>query len=159
MQNQNLNSLSVRQEETDSHFMKEALRQAKLAFDSGEVPVGAVVVWNDKIIGRGHNQVEQLNDSTAHAEMIALTAAFNETGSKYLPEATLYITLEPCLMCCGAIYWSKIGRIVFGAADPKNGYRKTIGEVNPFHPRSEVIQGLEAESCAKLMKDFFAARR
>src|SRR5690606_15458964 len=127
------------QEETDSRFMKEALRQAQCAFDSGEVPVGAVVVWNDRIIARGYNQVEQLNDCTAHAEMIALTAAFNQTGSKYLPEATLYVTLEPCLMCCGALYWSKIGRIVYGAEDLKNGYRKTTGELNPFHPKTEVI--------------------
>src|SRR5687768_3374278 len=103
----------------DEYFMREALRQAKLAFNAGEIPVGALVVWNDKIISRGHNQVEQLNDSTAHAEIIAMTSAFNELGTKYLPEATLYITLEPCLMCSGAIYWSKLGRIVYGAEDVK----------------------------------------
>jgi tRNA(adenine34) deaminase len=90
----------------DEYFMREALKQAKLAYDAGEVPVGAVVVWGDKIISRGHNQVERLTDSTAHAEIIALTAAFNALGSKYLPEATLYVTVEPCLMCCGAMYWS-----------------------------------------------------
>lgn len=111
----------------DIHFMKEALRMAQQAFDAGEVPVGAVVVWNDKIIGRGYNQVEQLADSTAHAEMIAITAACNTIGAKYLSEATLYVTLEPCLMCAGAMYWSKLGRVVFGASDAKNGYKKIAG--------------------------------
>ncbi len=143
----------------DTYFMKEALRQAKLAFDAGEVPVGAVVVWGDKIISRGHNQVEQLNDSTAHAEMLALTSAFNLLGSKYLPEATLYVTVEPCLMCCGAMYWSKLGRIVFGTADEKNGYKRTTGENWPFHQKAELAQGILAEECAQLMKDFFIARR
>jgi tRNA(adenine34) deaminase len=143
----------------DEYFMKEALRQARLAFDAGEIPVGAIVVWDTKIISRGHNQVEQLNDSTAHAEVIAMTAAFNALGSKYLPEATLYITLEPCLMCAGAIYWSKLGRIVYGAADVKNGYRKTTGENWPFHPKAELTHGILAEECAQLMKDFFIARR
>lgn len=143
----------------DAYFMKAALSEARKAFDAGEVPVGALVVWNGKIIARGHNQVERLNDSTAHAEMIALTAAFNELGSKYLPEATLYVTLEPCLMCCGALYWSKIGRIVYGASDEKNGYRKTTGDNWPFHPKTELAHGAMAEECAQLMKDFFAARR
>ncbi len=143
----------------DQYFMKEALRQARLAFDAGEVPVGAVVTWNERIIARGHNQVEQLNDSTAHAEMIALTAAFNQVGSKYLPEATLYVTLEPCLMCCGAMYWSKIGRIVYGASDPKNGYRRIAGSNNPFHPKTELIHGIEAAACLSLVKEFFQMRR
>ncbi|KAK6027568.1 cytidine and deoxycytidylate deaminase zinc-binding region [Ostertagia ostertagi] len=105
--------------------MRLALREAQMAYDAGEVPVGAIVAWDDKIIGRGHNQVERLNDSTAHAEMIAMTAAFQTIGAKYLSEATLYVTVEPCLMCCGAMYWSKLGRIVFGTKDVKNGYRKT----------------------------------
>lgn len=144
---------------SDTHFIKEALRQARIAYDAGEIPVGAVVVWDNKIIARGHNQVEQLNDSTAHAEMIALTSAFNQLGSKYLPEATLYVTLEPCLMCCGAMYWSKIKRIVYGAEDVKNGYRKTTGENWPFHPKAELTTGIMAEECAQLMKDFFLARR
>src|ERR1700733_205447 len=122
----------------DEYFMKEALRQARMAYDAGEVPVGAVVVWDKKIISRGHNQVEQLNDATAHAEMIALTAAFNALGSKYLPEAVLYVTVEPCLMCCGAMYWSKIGKVVYGADDVKNGYRKTTQENWPFHPKAEL---------------------
>lgn len=143
----------------DEHFMREALKQAKLAYEAGEVPVGAVVVWDGKIISRGHNQVEQLNDSTAHAEMIALTAAFNGVGAKYLPEATIYVTVEPCLMCCGAMYWSKIGRIVYGAGDIKNGYRKTTAQNWPFHPKAELSHGVLAEECAQLMKDFFAARR
>lgn len=143
----------------DTYFMKEALRQARLAFDAGEVPVGAVVVWDNKIISRGHNQVEQLNDSTAHAEMLALTSAFNLLGSKYLPEATLYVTVEPCLMCCGAMYWSKLGRIVFGTADEKNGYKRTTGDNWPFHQKAELSQGILAEECAQLMKDFFIARR
>lgn len=142
-----------------NHFMKEALRQAQLAFDADEVPIGAVVVWNERIIARGHNQVELLKDSTAHAEMITLTSAFNELGSKYLPEATLYVTIEPCLMCCGAMYWSKIGKVVYGAEDIKNGYRKTTGTNNPFHPKTEIIKGVMAEECVQLMKDFFARKR
>lgn len=143
----------------DTYFMKEALRQAKLAYDAGEVPVGAIVTWDSKIISRGHNQTELLNDSTAHAEMIALTAAFNALDSKYLTEATLYVTIEPCLMCSGALYWSKIGRVVFGAEDVKNGYRKTMGANNPFHPKTELTGGILAEECAALMKEFFAAKR
>lgn len=143
----------------DAYFMRAALAEARKAFDAGEVPVGALVVWNNRIIARGHNQVERLNDSTAHAEMIALTAAFNELGSKYLPEATLYVTLEPCLMCCGALYWSKIGRIVYGAADAKNGYHKTTGDNWPFHPKTQLAHGTLADECALMMKDFFAARR
>ncbi len=143
----------------DNYFMKEALRQAQLAYDAGEIPIGAVVTWGDKIISRGHNQTEQLNDSTAHAEMIALTAAFNALGSKYLPEATIYVTIEPCLMCCGALYWSKIGRVVFGGADEKNGYKRITKENWPFHPKTELVTGVLADDCIKLMKDFFAARR
>ena len=143
----------------DEYYTREALRQARMAYDAEEVPVGAVVVWNNKIIARGHNQVEQLNDSTAHAEMIALTAAFNMLGSKYLPEATLYVTVEPCLMCCGAMYWSKLGRIVYGAEDVKNGYRKTTGSNWPFHPKAQLTAGVLGDECAQLMKDFFAARR
>ena len=143
----------------DEYFMREALRQARLAYEADEVPVGAVVVWDNKIIARGHNQVEQLNDSTAHAEMIALTAAFNNIGSKYLTEATLYVTVEPCLMCCGAMYWSKVARIVYGAEDVKNGYKKTTGENWPFHQKATLQAGVLAGECAQLMKDFFAAKR
>ena len=107
--------------QSHEHFMKQALREADKALEADEVPIGAVVVMNDRIIGRGYNQVESLNDSTAHAEIIALTSAFNFLGSKYLPEATIYATIEPCTMCCGALYWSKIGRLVYGASDPKHG--------------------------------------
>jgi tRNA(adenine34) deaminase len=143
----------------DEYFMRQALREATLAYEAGEVPIGAVVVWDGKIISRGHNQVERLNDSTAHAEMIALTSAFNSLGSKYLPEGVLYVTVEPCLMCCGAMYWSKISRIVYGAEDIKNGYRKTTGERAPFHPKTEIKGGVLAKECAQLMKDFFAEKR
>ena len=103
----------------DEYFMQQALKEAQAAYDADEVPVGAVVVMNNKIIARGHNQVELLNDSTAHAEIIALTSAYSSLGSKYLPDATLYVTVEPCIMCCGAIFWGKIGRIVYGASDEK----------------------------------------
>lgn len=143
----------------DTYFMQEALKLARAAYRAGEIPVGALVVWDNKIIARGHNQVEQLNDSTAHAEMIALTAAFNQLGSKYLPEATVYVTVEPCLMCCGAMYWSKVSRIVFGTADVKNGYKKTTGENWPFHPKATLSTGILADECAQLMRDFFAERR
>ncbi len=142
----------------DEYFMRLALNEAHKAFDMGEVPIGAVLVMDEKIITRAHNQVELLKDSTAHAEILALTAAYNVLGAKYLPDATLYITLEPCLMCCGAMYWSKLGRIVYGAADEKNGYKKYTVQ-NPFHPKTEIIQGTLAEECVMLMKDFFRLRR
>ena len=143
----------------DAYYMKLALKEAQRAFDEGEVPVGAVVVMNDKIIGKGYNQVEKLTDSTAHAEIIAMTSAFNFLGAKYLPDATIYITLEPCLMCCGALYWSKIGRIVYGADDEKNGYKKNTGSKNPFHPKTEIVTGIMKEECVQLMKLFFKAKR
>ena len=144
---------------TDEQYMKQALKEAQKAYDKGEVPVGAIIVMNDTIIGRGYNQVEQLTDSTAHAEIIALTAAFNYLGSKYLPEATLFVTLEPCLMCSGALYWSKIGRIVFGASDDKNGYRRVAGSNSPFHPKTNLTPGVLGDPCAELMKKFFRERR
>ncbi len=144
---------------THEHYMMLALKEARLAFEEDEVPVGAVVVMNDKVIARGRNMTEKLNDPTAHAEMIALTSAFNSLGSKYLIEATLYVTVEPCLMCAGAIYWSKLHRIVYGADDEKNGYKKTTGFNWPFHPKSELIRGVMKEDCAKLMKDFFKSKR
>jgi tRNA(adenine34) deaminase len=143
----------------DEKYMRLALQEAQAAYDAEEVPVGALVVWGGKIIGRGSNQVERLSDSTAHAEMIALTSAFNSIGAKYLPEATLYVTVEPCLMCCGAMYWSKIGRIVYGVEDVKNGYRRFTKDTFPFHPKAELVSGVLGEECASLMKDFFAARR
>jgi tRNA(adenine34) deaminase len=143
----------------DEYFMGQALRQAQKAFDEDEVPIGAGVVINNKIIARGHNQVEKLNDPTAHAEIIALTSAFNYLGSKYLPDATLYVTIEPCLMCAGAMYWSKIGRIVYGAADEKNGYLHITKENSPFHPKTELIKGVLQEECAELIKTFFRQKR
>ena len=144
---------------SDEYFMQQALKEARQAFDEDEVPIGAVVVLNNKIIARGHTQTEMLNDSTAHAEIIALTAAFNYLGSKYLPDATLYVTLEPCLMCCGALYWSKINRIVFGAYDEKNGFKKYTGNKNPFHPKTEIVGGLLQEECSALIKSFFKDKR
>lgn len=144
---------------TDEYFMEQALKEARTAYEEGEVPVGAVVVINNKIIARGYNQVEKLNDPTAHAEMIALTSAFSFLGSKYVPDATLYVTVEPCLMCAGALYWSKIGRIVWGASDEKNGHQHITGTINPFHQKASVTTGILKEPCAQLMKEFFKARR
>jgi tRNA(adenine34) deaminase len=144
---------------TDEQYMQQALIEAQKAFDKDEVPIGAILVMSNKIIARGHNQVELLNDSTAHAEILALTTAYNFLGSKYLPEATLYVTVEPCLMCSGALYWSKIGKIVFGAYDDKNSYRKSTGTNNPFHPKTEIIGGVLKAECAQLMIDFFKKKR
>ncbi len=146
-------------ETDDENFMRQALQQARQAFEEDEVPVGAVVVIGNRIIARGYNQVEKLNDPTAHAEMIALTSAFNYLGSKYLPEASIYVTVEPCLMCAGAMYWSKIGRIVYGASDEKNGYLRITREQFPFHPKTELKRGLLQPECAALMKDFFKNKR
>ena len=143
----------------DIYFMQQALKEAQLAYDADEVPVGAVVVINNKIIARGHNQVELLNDATAHAEILALTSAFNYLGAKYLPDANLYVTVEPCLMCCGAMYWGKIGRIVYGASDEKNGYKRITKENWPFHPKTELVNGVLADECAFLMRSFFKSKR
>ena len=143
----------------DEYFMKQALAQAQKAFEEDEVPVGAVIVMNNKIIARGYNQVEKLNDCTAHAEIIALTSAFNYLGSKYLPEGVLYVTVAPCVMCAGALYWSKIGRVVYGASDEKNGYTRVQPAVSPFHPKTIVEKGLMQDECSQLMKDFFARKR
>ena len=143
----------------DEEYMHQALKEAQKAFAADEVPVGAVIVMNNRVVARAHNQVELLTDSTAHAEILALTAAYNLLGTKYLPEATIYITLEPCLMCSGALYWSRIGQIVYGANDEKNGYKKTAGNNNPFHPKTVLVSGILEEPCAGLMKDFFKARR
>jgi tRNA(adenine34) deaminase len=147
--------------ENDEYYMKQALKEAQKAYDDGEVPIGAVIVMQDKIIARGYNQVEKLNDSTAHAEILALTSAYNFLGSKYLPEAALYVTIEPCLMCAGALYWSKIGKIIYAAEDEKNGYRKYVsdGAKNPFHPKTEIISGIYKDECAALIKQFFKVRR
>ena len=144
---------------TDENYMKLALKEAEKAFAEDEVPVGAIVVINNKIISRGYNMVEKLNDPTAHAEIIALTSAFNALGSKYLPDATLYVTVEPCLMCAGALHWSKVGRIVWGATDIKNGHHVYTDDRNPFHPKTQVLTGLLAEEAASLMKAFFRQKR
>ena len=144
---------------TDEHYMQQAIKEAKRAMDEDEVPVGAIIVMNERIIAKAYNQVEKLTDSTAHAEIITLTAAFSFLGSKYLPDATLYVTVQPCLMCSGALYWSKIGKVIFGAADDKNSYRKCCGSNNPFHPKTVVAGGVMAEACGQLMKDFFKAKR
>ncbi len=143
----------------DDYYMQQALKEAQLAYEADEVPVGAVVVLNNTIIARAHNQVELLNDSTAHAEMLALTSAYGSLGSKYLPDACLYVTVEPCIMCCGALYWGKLGRIVYGASDEKNGYRHITGEKWPFHPKTELVKGVLEAECAFLMKSFFRSKR
>jgi tRNA(adenine34) deaminase len=144
---------------SDEYFMQQALKEAKKAYEKDEVPVGAVVVVNNVIIARGHNQVELLNDPTAHAEMIAITSACAELGAKYLTTATLYVTLEPCLMCTGAIYWGKLARIVYGASDEKIGYKKLVNTENPFHPKATITHGILVDDCAQLLKDFFASKR
>jgi tRNA(adenine34) deaminase len=142
---------------TDEHYMREALRQAQYAFEEGEIPVGAVVVSNHKIIARAYNQTERLNDVTAHAEMLALTAAANYLGGKYLNDCTLYVSLEPCNMCAGALYWGQLKRLVYGASDEKRGYSKVRPDL--LHPKTEVLRGvMQAESKA-LLDDFFARLR
>ncbi len=141
----------------DSFYMKQALQEARKAAGIGEVPVGTVVVCRDRIIARTHNLTETLTDVTAHAEMQAITAAANALGGKYLNTCTLYVTVEPCVMCAGAIAWAQTGRLVFGASDEKRGYRKYAPEA--LHPKTEVVQGVLAEECAQLMKDFFKSKR
>lgn len=137
--------------------MRLALNEARKAFDEQEVPIGAVVVSGDTVIGRGHNLVETLSDPTAHAEMQALTAAASTLGGKYLPKCTLYVTVEPCIMCAGAIAWAQVGRVVWGADDPKRGFRRYSGQV--FHPKTEVASGVLARECEELMTSFFASLR
>jgi tRNA(adenine34) deaminase len=141
---------------TDEYFMKRALNEAEIAFEKGEIPVGAVIVVANKIIARSHNLTELLNDVTAHAEIQSITAAANYLGGKYLKECTLYVTLEPCQMCAGALYWSQISRIVFGARDEQRGFI-TMGTT--LHPKTIVNHGVLANECADLMKRFFAKKR
>jgi tRNA(adenine34) deaminase len=141
----------------DEFYMGEALKQAKLAFDKGEVPVGAVLVAEKRIIARAHNQTEQLNDVTAHAEMLALTSAFNYLGAKYLKECTLYVTLEPCVMCAGAQYWAQLGKLVYGASDEKRGFSQH--QKNLLHPKTEVVAGLLDKESEALLKEFFSKLR
>jgi tRNA(adenine34) deaminase len=142
---------------SDEYFMKEALKEARKAFDKDEVPVGAVIVCSNRIIARAHNLTEQLNDVTAHAEMQAFTAAENYLGGKYLDECTLYVTLEPCIMCAGASYWTQIKKIVCGARDPKRGF--SLLKDNILHPNTEVVYGVLEEDCAELLKVFFKEKR
>lgn len=140
----------------DTYFMKKALQEAEMAFEKGEIPVGALIVINNTIIARSHNLTELLHDVTAHAEMQAITAAANFLGGKYLKDCTLYVTLEPCQMCAGALYWSQISKIVYGATDEQRGF-VTMG--TQLHPKTEVVSGILAEEAAELMKRFFAERR
>lgn len=143
----------------DIRFMQLALAEARHAADRGEIPVGAIVVSpSGRVIGRGHNLTEALSDVTAHAEMQAITAATQTLGGKYLSDCTLYVTLEPCLMCAGAIAWSQLSRIVIGADDPARGY-SVICSRQPFHPRASVVRGVCADECSALVRDFFRARR
>ena len=142
---------------TDQEYMQKALIEAKQAFEEGEVPVGAIIVCRDRIIARAHNLTERLTDVTAHAEMQAITAAANALGGKYLTDCTLYVTVEPCVMCAGALAWSQLSRIVYGASDPKRGF--SVFAPNALHPRTEVTEGILAEECANLMKDFFQRKR
>lgn len=135
------------------HFMKEALKEARHAFAENEIPVGAVVVCRNKVIARAHNQTEMLHDVTAHAEMIALTSASNYLGSKYLNECDLYVTLEPCVMCAGALFWAQFRRVIFGAHDPKRGYTGVNNSI--LHPKTEVIPGVLAGESEQLLKEFF----
>lgn len=144
----------------DEFYMSQALNEAMNALEDDEVPIGAVVVCNDRIIGRGHNQTESLNDVTAHAEMIALTSAENYLGAKYLKECTLYVTVEPCIMCAGAIGWSQIGRLVYGSPDPKKGFTKFCKDgITPLHPATIVTPGVLGEVSSHIMSDFFKSKR
>lgn len=147
----------MNEQQTDEKFMRLALNEARKAFEEQEVPVGAVVVADGAVVGRGHNLVETLSDPTAHAEMQALTAAASTLGGKYLQQCTLYVTVEPCIMCAGAISWAQIGRVVWGADDPKKGFRRYSEEV--LHPKTVVEGGVLGAECAELMDSFFAALR
>lgn len=143
--------------QTDEKFMREAMKEAEMAAYEDEVPIGAVVVCRGRIIGKGHNMTEKLHDATAHAEMIAITAAAEAVGGKYLNDCTLYVTVEPCPMCAGALNWSQIGRIVYGAPDPKRGY--SLFSPSLLHPKTEVIGGVLEQECGVLVRDFFMAKR
>ncbi|MFO0506942.1 MAG: nucleoside deaminase [Chryseotalea sp.] len=139
--------------QSDAHYMQEALKEAATAFDAGEIPVGAIVVCQNKIIARAHNQTEMLTDATAHAEMLAITAAANYLGSKYLNDCTLYVTLEPCAMCAGALHWTQIGRVVFGASDTQRGYR--LWQQPLLHTKTAVTFGIDEKACQHLVLEFF----
>jgi tRNA(adenine34) deaminase len=149
--------MSLINNKSDEYFMQMALREAEDAFEEGEIPVGAVVVLEDKIIAKAHNLTQTLNDVTAHAEMQALTSAFHYLGAKYLNDCTLYVTLEPCVMCAGALYWAQIGKIVYGADDPKRGY--TLVNTSLLHPKTEVVKGILEKECQSLLEVFFKKLR
>ena len=142
---------------TDEFFMRMALKEAQKAFDDDEVPIGAVIICQNQVIAKGYNQTQRLKDVTAHAEMIAFTAASSYLNGKYLKECTLYVTVEPCTMCAGASYWTQIDRIVVGAPEPKRGFTRLNNNI--LHPKTELVEGILAEECAQLMKDFFAKKR
>lgn len=141
----------------DAYFMRAALQEAKQAYEEDEIPVGAVIVCNQRIIARAHNMTEKLNDVTAHAEILAITSAANFLGSKYLIDCTLYVTLEPCAMCAGALFWSQISRVVYGAEDDKRGFTKVNAEI--LHPKTEIKTGVMANDCSRLLSDYFASKR
>ena len=141
----------------DEIFMREALKEAMYAAEENEVPIGAVIVCKGRIIGKGHNMNERLNDPTAHAEMIAITAATEAMGGKYLNDCTLYVTVEPCPMCAGAIAWAQTGKVVYGASDPKRGF--SMFSPSLMHPKTEVVRGILAEECGSLVTDFFKNKR
>ena len=144
----------------DERYMRLALAEARQAAELGEIPVGAVIVTaSGRIVGRGHNLTEALSDVTAHAEMQAITAAADYLGGKYLPDCTLYVTVEPCAMCAGALGWSQIGRIVYGAPDTKKGYTTYFNDRTPIHPKTRIESGVLADECASLMQDFFRLKR
>jgi tRNA(adenine34) deaminase len=142
---------------SDDYFMKQAYLEAQKAFELGEIPVGAVIVCDNRIIAKAHNQTELLTDVTAHAEIVALTAASNYLGSKYLDECTLYVTLEPCVMCAGALAWAQLGRLVFGASDEKNGFMRHGKEL--LHPKTKLELGIMESECGAIMSNFFKQRR
>lgn len=142
---------------SDEHFMRQALKEAEQAFKVDEIPVGVVIVWKDRIIARGHNLTERLNDVTAHAEMQAITAAAEQVGGKYLRDCVVYVTLEPCVMCAGAMHWAQVGRLVFGAFDDKAGYRRIGGAL--LHPKTLVTGGVLEAECADLLTAFFKRKR
>lgn len=150
-------SITEMHQNPDLYFMKEAYRQALRAFDEDEIPVGAVIVWNQRVISKAFNYTEKLTDVTAHAEMQAITAATHALGGKYLNDCTLYVTLEPCVMCAGALFWSQIGRVVYGASDPKRGYSKI--PVPLLHPKTKVTSGILEEECSELLRRFFSGKR
>lgn len=141
----------------DEYFMNEALKEARMALDENEVPIGAVVVCNNKIVGKGHNLTERLSDVTAHAEMLALTAATQALGGKYLNNCTLYVTVEPCVMCAGALAWAQLGRLVYGTSDEKRGFARC--QPSLLHPKTTVSKGILEEACKKLVVDFFKHKR